>query len=172
MVAKSKCDWHERLGEDLWAYRTTYKTPTQSTPFALVYGVEAVLLLELQIPSLHIATQEGLIEDENHKLRLAELEALDEKRLLAQQKLECYQARLSRAFNKKVRPRSFQVGDQVLAVRRPIIIPHKTGSKFTSKWDGPYVIREVYTNGAYRIVGTDGVQVGAINGKFLKLYYP
>jgi len=102
---------------------------------------------------------------------LAELEALDEKRLLAQQKLECYQARLSRAFNKKVRPRSFQVRDQVLAVKRPIVIPHKTGSKFTSKWDGRYLIREVYTNGAYKIAGADGVRVGPINGKFLKLYY-
>ena len=137
-----------------------------------MYKVEEVLPLELQIPSLHIAIQEGLTEDENHKLRLAELEALDEKRLLVQQKLECYQARLSRAFNKKIRPRSFQVGDQVLAVKRPIIIPYKTGSKFTSKWDGPYVVREVYTNDAYRIVGTDGVRVGPINGKFLKLYHP
>ena len=172
VVAKSKRDWHERLGEALWAYRTTYKTPTQSTPFALVYGVEAVLPLELQIPSLRIAIQEGLTEDENHKLRLAELEALDERRLQAQQKLECYQARLSRAFNKKVRPRSFQVGDQVLAVRRPIIVSHKSGSKFTSKWDGPYVVREVYTNGAYKIVGADGVRIGPINGKFLKRYYP
>ena len=106
VVAKSKRDWHERLGEALWAYRTTYKTPTQSTPFALVYGVEVVLPLEFQIPSLRIAIQEGLTEDENHRLRLAELEALDERRLQAQQKLECYQARLSRAFNKKVRPRS------------------------------------------------------------------
>ena len=172
VVAKSKRDWHERLGEALWAYRTTYKTPTQSTPFALVYGVEAVLPLELQIPSFRIAMQEGLTEDENHKLRLDELEALDEKRLQAQQRLECYQARLSRAFNKKVRPRSFQVGDQVLAVRRPIVVSHKTGSKFTSKWDGPYVIKEVYTNGAYKIVDADGVHVGPINGKFLKRYYP
>jgi len=63
-------------------YRTTYKSPTQSIP--LVYGIDAVLPLELQIPSLRIAIQEGLTEDENHKLRLAELEALDEKRLQAQ----------------------------------------------------------------------------------------
>jgi len=68
VVAKSKRDWHERLGEALWAYRTTYKTPTQSTPFALVYGVEAVLPLELKVPSLRIAIQEGLMEDENHRL--------------------------------------------------------------------------------------------------------
>ncbi|KAL2937299.1 Gypsy retrotransposon integrase-like protein 1 [Bienertia sinuspersici] len=111
-------------------------------------------------------------EEENAKLRLAELEVLDEKRLRAQQKLDCYQARLSRAFNKKVRVRSFQVGDMVLAVRRPIITSKKTGSKFTSKWDGPYVVQEVYTNGAYKIVDADGVRVGPINGKFLKRYYP
>jgi len=35
------------------------------------------------------------MEDENHKVRLAELEALDKKILQAQQRLECYQARLS-----------------------------------------------------------------------------
>ncbi|CAM8911187.1 unnamed protein product [Rhodiola kirilowii] len=87
VVGKSKRDWHEKIGEALWAYRTTYRTPTQATPYALVYGVEAVLPLELQIPSMRIAIQEGLSSDENDKLRLAELEALDEKRLQAQQSL-------------------------------------------------------------------------------------
>jgi len=58
--------------------------PTQLTLFTLVYGVETVLPLELQIPSLHIVIQEGLTEDENHKLCLAELEVFDEKRLQAQ----------------------------------------------------------------------------------------
>ncbi|CAM8906321.1 unnamed protein product [Rhodiola kirilowii] len=171
VVGKSKRDWHEKIGEALWAYRTTYKTPTQATPYALVYGVEAVLPLELQIPSMRIAIQEGLSSDENDKLRLAELEALDEKRLQAQQSLQCYQASLSRAFNKKVRPRSFQKGDLVLAVRRPIITSHKTGSKFKAKWDGPYVVQEAYTNGAYKIVDQEGLRVGPINGKFLKRYY-
>ncbi|KAL0378631.1 UNVERIFIED_CONTAM: hypothetical protein Sradi_3168600 [Sesamum radiatum] len=59
VVAKSKRDWHERIGEALWAYRTTVRTPTQSTPYTLVYGVEAVLPLEQQIPSLRIEIQEG-----------------------------------------------------------------------------------------------------------------
>ena len=171
VVKCSKRDWHEKIGEALWAYRTTYRTPTQATPYSLVYGVEAVLPLERQIPSLRIAIQEGLTNEENARLRLEELEALDEKRLEAQQRLECYQARLSRAFNKRVRPRSFQVGDLVLAMRRPINISHKIGNKFTSKWDGPYVVQEVYTNGAYKIVDRDGLRVGPINAKFLKRYY-
>ena len=33
---------------------------------------------------------------------------------------------------------------------------NKTGSKFTPKWDGPYVVREVYSNGAYMIVDKEG----------------
>ena len=138
----------------------------------MVYGVEVVLPLECQIPSLRIAIQEGLSNEDNVRLRLEELEALDEKRLEAQQRLECYQAQLCRAFNKKVRPRSFQEGDLVLAVRHPIIMSKRMGNKFLSKWDNdPYVVQEVYTNEAYKIVDENGLRIGPINGKFLKRYY-
>ncbi|GKV02766.1 hypothetical protein SLEP1_g15161 [Rubroshorea leprosula] len=130
VVSKSKRDWHERM---------------------------VVLPLECQIPSLRIAIQEDLTNEQNAKLYLQELEALDEKRLETQQHLECYQARLSRAFNKKVRVRAFQVGDVVLVVRRPIVITRHLGGKFTSKWNGPYVIIEVYNNGAYKIIDKDGL---------------
>ncbi|KAI5317114.1 hypothetical protein L3X38_036821 [Prunus dulcis] len=171
VVGRTKKDWRERINEALWAYRMTYRTPTQATPYSLVYGVETVLPLESQLPSLRMAVHKGLTDEENAKLCLQELEALDEKRLEAQQRLECYQSRLSNAFNKKVRPRSFQVGDLVLALRRPIITTHKIRSKFTSKWDRPYVVQEVYTSGAYKIVAEDSLRIGPINGKFLKLYY-
>ena len=171
IVNKSKRDWHERIEEALWAYRTTHRTPTQATPFSLVYGVEAILPLEKQIPSLRIALQEELTSDENAQLRLAELEALDEKRLEAQQHLECYQARLSRAFNKRVQPRIFQKGDMVLACRRPINLSQKK-KKFETKWEGPFIIHEVYTSGAYNLISEEGLRTGPINGKFLKRYYP
>ena len=36
---RSKKDWPEKIGEALWAYRTTFRTPTQATPYSLVYGV-------------------------------------------------------------------------------------------------------------------------------------
>ena len=88
-----------------------------------------------------------------------------------QQCLKCYEARLSRTFNKKVRFHFFQVGDLFLAIRRPIITTHKTRRKFISKWDGPYVVQEVYTNGSYKIVAEDELRIDSINGKFLKCYY-
>ena len=67
----------------MWAYHTTYQTPTQAIPYSLVYRVEAVLPLERQIPSLRIAIQEGRSNEDNICLLLEELEALDEKRLKA-----------------------------------------------------------------------------------------
>ncbi|KAA0051450.1 uncharacterized protein E6C27_scaffold55G002080 [Cucumis melo var. makuwa] len=114
-----------------------------------------------------MAVLEGLTIEDNVKLRLQELEALDEKRLEAQQALECYQARKCKAFDKHVNPRSFQVGDLVLL----IITTRHTGNKFTPKWDGPYIVKEVYTNGAYKIVDRDGLKIGPFNSKFLKKFY-
>ena len=96
------------------------RTPTKTTPFSLVYGCEAVLPLEIQIPSLRVALTAEMTNEEKYSLGLQELEALDDKRLQAQQQIELYQARIIRAFNKKVKERTFKEGDLVLAVRRPM----------------------------------------------------
>ena len=84
-----------------------------------------------------------------------------------------YQAQISKAFNKKVKQRIFQKGDLVLVVRRPMIMTHKTKGKFQPKWEGPFVIETVYSNGAYRLMTSDGdLLMMPINGKFPKKYYP
>ncbi|XP_020271118.1 uncharacterized protein LOC109846304 [Asparagus officinalis] len=129
LTSNGKRDWDEKLGESLWAYRTTVRTPIGATPYSLVYGCEVVLPLEIQIPSLCIALATGMTTEESHQQRLAELEALDEKRLEAQQHIEFYRARISKAFDKKVKHRSFKEGELVLAVRRPMILNSKKKTK-------------------------------------------
>ncbi|KAG9447747.1 hypothetical protein H6P81_013875 [Aristolochia fimbriata] len=171
-IGANKRSWDEKLNEALWAYRTSFRTPTLSTPYSLVYGTEAVLPLEIQLPSLRIAMREGLTTEECAQLRLAELESLEEQRLEAQQRLECYKSRMTRAFNKKVRLRSFQKADLVLAVRRPMLFTSKTGGKFAPKWEGSYVVQEAYTNGAYKLVTSNGSELPITNGKFFKRFYP
>ena len=47
-------DWHEMLLFSLHGYRTTTRTSTGATPYSLVYGMEGVLPIEVQIPSLRI----------------------------------------------------------------------------------------------------------------------
>jgi len=65
-VSKNQCDWDDKLGECLWAYRTMVRTPTKATPFSLVYGCEVVLPLEIQISSLQVALTTRMIDEEKH----------------------------------------------------------------------------------------------------------
>ena len=81
MVSNNKKSWGKKLHEALWAYRTTVRGPTKSTPFSLVYGYETVVPLETQLPSVRVAIAEKITDDQNAELRLRELESLDEKRL-------------------------------------------------------------------------------------------
>ena len=53
--------------------------------------------------------QDRLTIEDNVKLRLQELEAIDEKWLEAQQALEYYQTRMSKAFDKQVNLASFRL---------------------------------------------------------------
>ncbi|KAL0287192.1 UNVERIFIED_CONTAM: hypothetical protein Sangu_2703200 [Sesamum angustifolium] len=38
LVAKSKRDWYERIGEALWEYRTTVRILTQATPYTSLWS--------------------------------------------------------------------------------------------------------------------------------------
>jgi len=125
------------------------------------------------MPSLRVALATKMTERDNDRLRLQELEALDEKRLQVQQHIELYQARISKAFSKKVKERVFQKGDLVLAVRRSMIMTHKTKGKFQPKWERPFMVETVYSNGAYYLANPNGnTLMMPINVKFLKKYYP
>ncbi|KAL5775678.1 hypothetical protein ACOSP7_013235 [Xanthoceras sorbifolium] len=42
----------EKLPEVLWAYRTTVRTSTEETPFAMTFGVEAVIPIKIRIQLL------------------------------------------------------------------------------------------------------------------------
>ena len=55
-------DWHEMLPFALHGYRTTVHTSTGETPFSLVYGMEVVLPVEVEIPSLRVIMETKLTE--------------------------------------------------------------------------------------------------------------
>ena len=57
-------DWHEMLPFSLHGYRTTTRTSIGATPFSLVYGMEVVLPVEVEIPSLRIMRDVELDESE------------------------------------------------------------------------------------------------------------
>ena len=56
-IAQSKTNWHIMLYPALWAYRTAVKTTTGFSPYQLVHGVESILSVECEIPSLKLAME-------------------------------------------------------------------------------------------------------------------
>jgi hypothetical protein len=77
------------------------------------------------------------------------------------------------AYNKRIKPKSFSVGDMVWKV----ILPPGTKDHFLGKWspnwEGPYLVSETFGGNAYRLMHINSDEhIRAINGKYLKLYKP
>ena len=53
-MIKTSRDWSEKLPFALWAYRTSFRTSTRATPYSLVYGMEVVLPVEIEMGSLRV----------------------------------------------------------------------------------------------------------------------
>ena len=52
----AKGKWVEELPGVLWAYKTTARKPTGISPFALTYGMEAVIPTEIGLPTVRTTT--------------------------------------------------------------------------------------------------------------------
>uniref|UniRef100_A0A2N9IYI6 RNA-directed DNA polymerase n=1 Tax=Fagus sylvatica TaxID=28930 RepID=A0A2N9IYI6_FAGSY len=166
--------WNSHLADTLWAYRGSTKTATGFTPFSLVYGTDAISPTELLVPSPRILHGMDLEADADicAEARVADLEGLEEARELAQARSLRYHQKLADAYEKTLQTRIFAKGQMVLRavdhVRRGLPSP----SKFAPNWEGPYLIREAYDSGYYKLSTADGTTlVDPINGKWLKRYY-
>ena len=163
-------DWHEKLSYALMGYRTTVRTSTGATPFSLTYGMEAVLPIKVEIPSLRVMLEVGLDEDQWIRTRHDQLNLIEGKRLTAMCHGQLYQGRMARAFNKKVHPRGFQAGDLVL---RKVLSNHEdVRGKWAPTYEGPYVVKHAFSGGALILTDVNGEELGRpINSDAVKHYF-
>lgn len=80
----------------------------------MVYGMEAALPIEVEVPSLRLLAECQITEVDWQQSRFEELMLFDERRLKALYHVQGYQRRIARAFNKKVKSRNSKEGDFVL----------------------------------------------------------
>ncbi|XP_012839272.1 PREDICTED: uncharacterized protein LOC105959678 [Erythranthe guttata] len=139
----------EELPNALWAYRTTPRAATGESPFNLAFGTEVIAPVEIGEPSWRITNYDPAANEEAMR---GSLDLVDELREIAYIRQQMYKSRMAKAYNSKVRPRSFQVGDLVL---RKDEASHPIG-KLDPKWEGPYKVTKVVNTGAYRLENIDG----------------
>ena len=106
-----KGKWVEYLLEILCAYKTTRKSATRETLFALAFGIEAVAPVKVGLKSPWVKFANAKHNEESLRLNL---DLLEEKREQALKCAEDYQRKTSRYYNRKVRPKSFKPDDLVL----------------------------------------------------------
>ncbi|KAK3010831.1 hypothetical protein RJ639_011515 [Escallonia herrerae] len=147
--------WVEELPKIFWAYNTTTRTPTGETSFSLSFGTEALIPVEVGLPSLRL-TAYDLIQNEE-ALR-ANLDLLEERREQAAMRLVAYQHRVSKFYDQRVRPCTFLIGDLVLR-RIEASAQREAIGKLAPNWECPYIIVKKGGPGAYHLEHMDGKSI-------------
>ena len=147
-----KGKWVEYLPKVLWAYRTTCKSATQKTPFALAFGTEVVAPVDLGLKSPRI---ELASEEHNEEALRLNLDLLDEKHEQVLKRTEDYQRKTARYYNQKVKPRSYKPGDLVLKQLLPAR-KNPAHGKLRPSWEGPYIVTRVIRPGNYELQTEEG----------------
>ncbi|XP_028058191.1 uncharacterized protein LOC114262049 [Camellia sinensis] len=151
-LEKAKGKWVEEIPNVLWAYQTTPRRSTGETPYSLTYGMEAVIPLEVGLPTIRSEIFEPADNDE----AIAQaLDIAEERREAALIRLAAYQQQLIKSFNKNVRPWQFLPGDLVLRK----VMDHKKvpgEGKLGANWEGPYRVTSALGNDAYYLADLSG----------------
>src|SRR6187399_1716274 len=130
------------------------------SPYKMVYGKACHLPLELE----HKAYWAIIELNYDFKLacekRLFDISSLDEWRTRAYENAKLFKEKFKRWHEKRIQKREFNVGDYVLLYNSRIRF---FAGKLLSKWEGPYVIEEVYCFGAIKINNFVGTNPKVVN---------
>ncbi|XP_050222518.1 uncharacterized protein LOC126672608 [Mercurialis annua] len=140
---------------------------TGETPFRLTYGSEAVLPVELGMPTLRVQVLDKNRNEES--LRLC-LDLLEERRQQVAVRPKRIAGKWPGITTPESKKRKFEEGDLVL--KKSEIGRGAAGvGKLEANWDGPYRVAAVVGKGAYIIAHLDGTPLPRTwNVENLKLY--
>ncbi|KAK3015600.1 hypothetical protein RJ639_007409 [Escallonia herrerae] len=164
----AKGAWVDELPKVLWAYRTTPHSVTGETPFLLCFGTEALLPVEVGLPTVRVLQ---FSEAENEENLRGNMDLLDDVRAQALDRVISTKQRVARFYNRRVRMRIFRVGDLVLR-KLGVSNPKAAVGKLSPNWEGPYKISKVLRPGAYSLETLSGEAIPRTwNADNLRPYY-
>ena len=157
----------EELPGVLWAYRTIARRLTDLSPFALTYGMEAIIPTEIGMPTLWT----DMPEQSNTEFIIKELDTIYELHEIAAVRIASYHRRMENLYNRRVKPQVFHLGNLVLRkVFKNTVDP--VAGKFQANWEAPYIVKRVGKSGSYALDKLDGTHVPRMwNIMHLKRYY-
>ena len=97
-----------------------------------------MLPVEVNLDAYRFAKQNDLSAVMYHDLMMDNIDEVTDKRIRALKEIEKDKARVARAYNKKVKSKSFQIGDLVWQTILPIGTKSNQFGKWSPNWKGPF----------------------------------
>jgi hypothetical protein len=116
------------LSEALWAHRISKHRATKVSPFELVYGQEAVVPIEISLNAARFAKQNDVTVGDYYNSMMDNIDKVTNKRVTTLGEIEKDRIMVAKAYNKKVKAKSFQVGDLVWKTVLPLRSKDRLGS--------------------------------------------
>jgi len=171
VLEENKTNWHKKLVNALWADRLTTKRSIGTSPYELVYGMEARFPSSLGIPVIKLL-QEIQAEPNDIQRRINQTIHLQQTREEVYHRNQVLQEKLKKMFDKRTKAEDLFIGDKVLRWDSKRKDKGKHG-KFDFLWKGLFVIQVVHGNNTYFLKSLDGTEAedGPVNGRMLKHYF-
>ncbi|GKV37134.1 hypothetical protein SLEP1_g45194 [Rubroshorea leprosula] len=167
-VLAAHTNWVDDLNKVLWSCRTTPSSATGETPFSLAYGAEAVIPVEVGLPSDRAGGHDDL---NNEQLLRENLDFVEEVKEMSRIKNMAHQSRVAKFYNKRVRARQFQVGDLILR-KAGLTNTYSHMGKLAPNWEGPYMVVQIKRPGSYVLADIYGRQLPYLwNVQNLRKFY-
>jgi hypothetical protein len=133
----------------------------------MVYGQACYLPLELEYKAFWAVREFNRYFKLVGKKRLLDLSFLDEWRNEAYENARLFKEKVKQWHDRRILKREFHVGEKILLYRSRLRF---FAGKLLSKWEGPFVIEEVYLSGAIKIASLTDNTTQVVNGQRLKQY--
>ncbi|RDX75619.1 hypothetical protein CR513_44482, partial [Mucuna pruriens] len=137
------------LEDALWAQRIAYRTSLGMSPYLIVFDKACHLPLKIEHRAYWL-----------HELEELRLEAYENSRIYKEKGKHFHDSRILR--------KEFKVGQKVLLFcsRFSLIV-----GKLHSRWDGPFVITNIFSYGAVEVRDEANDRTFKVNGHQLKPYH-
>jgi hypothetical protein len=135
--------WHKVLSEALWAHRISKQYATKVSPFKLVYGQEAVFPVEVSLNAIRFARQNDLIVGDYYDSMMDNIDEVTDERVIALGEIEKDKIMVTKAYNKKVKVKLFQIEDMIWKTILPLRSRDRKFGKWSPSWEGPYKIAQL-----------------------------
>ena len=138
-----------------------------------MFGHDAVLPIEVELQTIHVAKQCKLPIEDYWNGMIDELNELEQDRLDALENIVRQKESMSCYYNRRVKNKTFQLADLVWKTILPFEKTFRTHGKWSLTSECPFQVTRAFLGNAYGLVDVvKGAKIKFVNDKYLKIYKP